>query len=98
VTTFKLPSSSNECWAKHPSIWLRCRAAARESRLPRGVTRPDPNDPDGRSSQMLLFFLVAAPEIETPERAQWRDLPGCAKQYGAAMNANKPQPPRSRMI
>ena len=43
-----------------------CRAAKR---------RPDPNDPDGRSSQMPLFFLVAAPEIETPERAQWRDLP-----------------------
>jgi hypothetical protein len=37
--------------------------------------RPDPNDPDGRSNPMLLFFLVAAPEIETPERAQWRDLP-----------------------
>jgi hypothetical protein len=34
-----------------------------------------PDGPDDRSSQMLLCFVRSAPEIETPERAQPRDLP-----------------------
>ena len=42
---------------------------------------------------MLSFFIVAAPEIETPERAQCRDLSGRAKQLSPAMSPKKPQPP-----
>jgi hypothetical protein len=42
---------------------------------------------------MLSFFITAAPEIETPERAHCRDLSGRAKQHRHAMSAKKPQPP-----
>src|SRR3990167_8513139 len=91
--TFTRPRSSNDYRAKPPPTWRRYRAVVRENPLPRRRTRPDSNAPDGRSSQMLSFFIVAAPEIETPERAQCRDLSGRAKQLSPAMSPKKPQPP-----
>lgn len=59
--------------------------------------RPDPNDPDGRSSQVLLFSLAAA-AIETPERARWCDLPRRSKPHGDAGKHQKPQQPGLTVI
>ena len=54
--TFTTPDSSDACWARHSPTRRGRRAAVRETPLPAPWRRPDPNDPDARSSQLLLFF------------------------------------------
>ena len=79
---------------QEPTVFnnARARAAARESPSVRTGRRRDPNELDGRSSQMLFFFARCRDRDHNAEaRPTATSHKRVTKQHDAAMDTEKPQ-------
>ena len=95
--TFTMPNSSNACGARHSPTCGGRRAAGRESPLLAPGRRPGPDDPDARSSQMLLFFARCRDGARHGgARPGAASRPTLSKQPDAPAADEKPQPARIR--